>query len=294
MASLTQDQIRDFRENGFLMVENAVDAPQLQRLRQDFDAWVEESRRHDRAYGETIDHRPRFDLEPGHTAARPTLRRVNAPIEVSAAYHEAMADSRMTDCVAALIGPDVKLHHTKINSKQPGSKTAVDWHQDFPFTPHSNDDLVTALLFVDDVTETNGPLAVMPGSHKGPIHSLWHGGIFTGAVAADIAADCEARAIHCTGKAGSVCLMHSRLLHGSTANRSDAARTLFISVYSAEDAVPLSRNPVPTTEEGLIVRGRATGRIRSVPFEIERPQYPTTASFFDQQAAGRGGRSSTM
>ena len=287
MSALTPDQIRRYREEGCLVVENAIDTALLGRLHDDFAGWVEESRRHDRPYGETIDGRPRFDVEPGHSVARSGLRRVNAPIEVSEAFHQAMADSRMTDMVADLVGPNVKLHHTKINSKLPGSATAVDWHQDFPYTPHSNDDLVTALLFVDEVTEENGPLAVVTGSHRGPIHSLWHDGKFTGSVARDVVADCEAKAIHCTGPAGTVCLMHSRLLHGSTANRSSAPRTLFISVYSAEDAVALSRNPVPTKYEGLIVRGRETGRIRSMNFDVERPQYPKTASFFDQQAAGR-------
>ena len=287
MPALTPDQIRRYRTDGCLTIENAVDAALLQALRSDFDGWVEESRRHECPYGETVDGRPRFDVEPAHTAARPGLRRVNAPIEVSAAYYRAMADSRMTDMVADLVGPNVKLHHTKINSKLPGSATAVDWHQDFPYTPHSNDDLVTALLFVDEVTEENGPLAVVTGSHLGPIHTLWHDGKFTGSVARDVVTDCEKKAIHCTGPAGSVCLMHSRLLHGSTANRSSAPRTLFISVYSAEDAVPLSRNPVPTKYEGLLVRGRETGRIRSMNFDVERPQYPTTASFFDQQAAGK-------
>ena len=287
MSALTPDQIRRYREEGCLVVENAIDTALLGRLHDDFAGWVEESRRHDLPYGETIDGRPRFDVEPGHSVARSGLRRVNAPIEVSEAFHQAMADSRMTDMVADLVGPNVKLHHTKINSKLPGSATAVDWHQDFPYTPHSNDDLVTALLFVDEVTEENGPLAVVTGSHRGPIHSLWHDGKFTGSVARDVVADCEAKAIHCTGPAGTVCLMHSRLLHGSTANRSSAPRTLFISVYSAEDAVALSRNPVPTKYEGLIVRGRETGRIRSMNFDVERPQYPKTASFFDQQAAGR-------
>ena len=75
-----------------------------------------------------------------------------------------MADSAMTDMVAELIGPSVKLHHTKINAKQPGSATEVKWHQDFPFTPHSNSDLITALLMVDEVTPENGPLEVQPGS----------------------------------------------------------------------------------------------------------------------------------
>jgi ectoine hydroxylase-related dioxygenase (phytanoyl-CoA dioxygenase family) len=284
MTALSDDQKEFFWENGYLVVKNAVSDDLLARLKKDFDGWIEESRGHEEAYGDTLDGRPRFDLEAGHTAEKPALRRVNAPIEVSEAYCEAMANSRMTDCVAELIGPNVKLHHTKINSKLPGAATVVKWHQDFPFTPHSNDDLVTALLMVDEVTEENGPLEVMPGTHRGPLHGLWHDGKFTGAIGETVAADCKSHASLCTGQAGSVCLMHTRLLHGSTANRSDRPRTLFISVYSAEDAVPLVPNPVPTKHEGLIVRGERTGRVRCIPFELQLPQKPTTASFFDQQA----------
>ena len=283
MAALTDAQKKFFWENGYLVVENAVSPDLLTRLKADFAGWVEESRGHDRSYGKIIDGRPRYDLEPGHAADHPALRRVNAPIEVSDAYFEAMADSRMTDCVADLIGPNVKLHHTKINSKLPGAATVVKWHQDFPFTPHSNDDLVTALLMVDDVTEDNGPLEVTPGTHRGELHSLWHDGKFTGAVDDAIAEDCKAKASLCTGRAGSVCLMHTRLLHGSTANRSNQPRTLFIAVYSAEDALSQVPNPVPTSHEGLIVRGEKTNRIRSIDFQLELPQKPTTASFFDQQ-----------
>lgn len=289
MAALNERQRKFFWENGYLVVENAVSDDLLKRLQADFSSWVEKSRRHDGAYGETLDGRPRFDLETGHSAERPALRRVNAPIEISEAYYEATTDSLMTDCIADLIGPDVKLHHTKINSKLPGAATLVKWHQDFPFTPHSNDDLVTALLMVDDVTEENGPLEVAARTHRGPLHGLWHDGKFTGAVDDAIAAECQAQASLCTGQAGSVCLMHTRLLHGSTANRSDRPRTLHISVYSAEDAVPLVPNPVPTRFEGEIVRGERTGRVRSIPFELDLPQKPTTASFFDQQAATHPG-----
>ena len=284
MTTLDKRQIQFFRDNGFLVVAEAVDASLLSKLQQDFAEWVEESRRHSSPYGETADGRARFDLEPGHCADRPGLRRVNAPIEVSDAYFRATVDSRMTDCVAELIGPNVKLHHTKVNSKLPGGHTEVKWHQDFPFTPHSNDDIVTALLMVDEVTEENGPLQVVPGSHRGPIHSLWHDGTFTGAIGDDVADGCKALARTCVGPAGSVCLMHTRLLHGSTANRSARSRTLHISVYSAEDAVPYSPNPVPSRYEGLLVRGRRTGRVRSIDFELDLPQMPTTASFFDQQS----------
>lgn len=284
MAVLSADQKELFWRDGYLVVENAVEPDVLAALKQDFSSWVEESRNHTKAYGETLDGRPRFDLEPAHSAEKPGLRRVNAPIEVSKAYYDAMASSRMTDCVAELIGPNVKLHHTKINSKLPGGETQVKWHQDFPFTPHSNDDVITALLMVDEVTEENGPLEVVAGSHTGEIHGLWHDGVFTGSVADDVAASSQAAAHVCTGPAGSVCLMHTRLLHGSAPNRSQRPRTLFISVYSAEDAVAYTPNPVPTRYEGVVVRGEATNTVRSVPYKIELPQKPSTASFFDQQA----------
>ena len=285
-ARLTQEQIDQFWRDGVLLVEDAVTPAQLASLRQQFDGWVEESKAHGEGYGETVDGRPRFDLETGHSAEQPALRRVNSPAEVSDAFDDAMRSSAMTDCVADLIGPDVKFHHSKINSKLPGAKTEVKYHQDFPFTPHSNDDVVTALLMVDEVTEENGPLEVVPGSHKGPIHGLWHDGKFTGAVAGEIEQDAMAKAVKCAGPAGSVCLMHTRLLHGSAPNLSNQPRTLFICVYSADDAVPLTPNPVPSTQEGQIVRGAPTGRIRTCEYEVARPELPKQASFFFQQEAG--------
>lgn len=280
-----RNEIDFFNDNGYLVVENAVSPQLLARLRADFAGWVEESRGHDAPYGSTINDRPRFDLEPGHTAERPALRRINAPIEVSEAFREASMSSPMVEAVAALIGPNVKLHHTKINSKLPGAATAVKWHQDFTFTPHTNDDVVTALLMVDEVTADNGPLEVFPGSHRGPLHSLWHDGRFTGAMDEAEAARCQDGAVQLTGPAGAVCLMHSRLCHGSTPNRSPRPRTLHISVYSAEDAVPCSPSPMPNRFEGALVHGERTGRVRSTPFEMKLPELPSTASFFDQQAA---------
>ncbi len=285
---LSEDERNAFHADGYLVVENAVDAALLARLRRDFDSWVEESAEHSGPFGETIDGRPRFDLEPARDGRPAALRRVQAPTEISDAYFEAMANSGMTDMVADLIGPDVKLHHTKINSKQPGAATEVKWHQDFAFTPHSNADLITALLMIDEVTEENGPLAVAPGSHGGPVYSLWHEGVFSGAVADDVEAELKAKAKVCTGKAGSVCLMHTRLAHGSEPNLSALPRTLFICVYSAGDAMPLTPNPVPTEHMGLFVRGTDPRRVRSEAFDIEVPEYPKTSFFAQQSAQERG------
>lgn len=283
MTALNQQQKEFFWENGYLVVENAVDNKTLDELRSEFSHWVEESRQHNEPYGEAFDGRPRFDIENGHSRDIPALRRVNAPVEVSDSYYQAMTSSRMTDMVADLIGPNVKFHHSKINSKLPGAKTAVKWHQDFPFTPHSNDDLITALLMVDEVTDENGPLEVLPGSHKGQIYSLWHDGVFTGSIDDASAEQCRQQAIKCKGSAGSVCLMHTRLLHGSAPNLSLSPRTLFITVFSAEDAIPYSPNPMPNKFEGLVVKGEATGKVRSIDYQLQLPVIPKGPSFFTQQ-----------
>ena len=286
MAALSREQIERYREDGVLLVEDAVDSALLARLQADFASWIEESRGHDAPYGEAIDGRPRFDLEPGHSAEHPALRRVNAPLEVSEAVYEAVTDSAMVDWAAQLAGPDLRYHHSKINSKLPGAATAVKWHQDFTYTPHSNSDLVTALLMLDEVTEENGPLRVLPGSHKGPLLSLWHDGRFTGAIDPALEQDYEARAVSCIGPAGAVCFMHTRLAHGSAANLSQASRTLLIAVYAAADAVACSPNPVPSRFDGLLVRGSEPNRIRCTEYEVEIPAYPKAASFFHQQAGG--------
>ena len=139
---------------------------------------------------------------------------------------------------------------------------------------------MTALLFLDDIDESNGCLTVVPGSHKGPMLSLFDGDRFTGGVAPDEEKAALARSLPCTGKAGSVCLMHTKLLHGSAANGADASRGLYICVYTAADAVPIARNPMPSLNEGRIVRGKEARFARLSGGLVELPKQPKTASFF--------------
>ena len=286
---LTQSQKDQFWRDGVLIVEDAVSDVELANLREVFAGWVEESRSHTEDYGETLDGRPRFDLQPGHNADTPGLRRVQSPEEVSNVYADVMRNARTVDVVADLIGPAIKFHHGKVNSKLPGTATKVKFHQDFPFQPMTNDDMVTALLFVDDVTLENGPLEVVPGSHKGPLYTLWHNGVFTGAVSDEVLAEHENKIVKCTGKAGSVCLMHSSLLHGSAPNLSDAPRTLYITTYYAEDAIELSPNALPSTLTHELVRGEVSGHVRCSSYEMPLPEVPKDTSFFAQQEAGDGG-----
>ena len=256
---------------------------QLEQLRRVFTGWVEESRSHTEDYGETLDGRARFDLQPGHSAEKPALRRVQSPEEVSEVFEGVMRDARPADYCAELIGPNIRFHHGKVNSKLPGSRTAVKWHQDFPFQPMTNDDMITCLMFIDDVTADNDPLEVIRGSHKGPLYSHWHDGVFTGAVDDSMIESQRDRITSCVGKAGSVCLMHVNLLHGSAPNLTDRPRTLYITTYCAEDAIELSPNHLPSRFTHELVRGDETGTVRCSSYSMALPAVPKGTSFFAQQ-----------
>lgn len=285
---LTPAEIDGYWADGYAFVEEAVTAEQLEALVGDFAAWVEESRHHTEPYGRTLDDRSRFDLEVDHTPERPALRRVASPVEVSGAYLDVMRNNRALDAVAQLIGPNVEFNNSKINAKHPGSATEVKYHQDFMFQPHTNEDLVTVLFFLDDVTLENGPLNVVPGTHRAELFDHWHDGVYTGAVSPEVENAHVGAAVPVHGPAGSACLMHTRLLHGSAPNHSDRPRTLFISEYRAEDSKPLQVNHIPSRFEGEVVRGVRTNRVRCSSYEMEFPEVPIGASFFSQQAKAGG------
>jgi len=285
---LSAEQVSRYETDGYLYLVDALTPQQVSDLRAVFDDWVEESRSHAGSYGETFDGRPRFDVEPGHTVESPGLRRVASPIEVSDVYLDVMRSNRALEAVAQLIGPNLRFRESKVNSKLPGTATHLKYHQDFPFGPLSNDDLVTVLFHLDEVGPDNGPLEVVPGSHKGPLLEHWHDGVFTGAVCPDIEAEARKRAVTCHGAAGSAYLMDARVLHGSAPNLSVSPRTLFIVQYHAEDAHPLAPNHLPSRFDQEVVAGVATGRIRTSDYEMALPEMPTVASFFAVQAVKSG------
>ncbi|MHA2937078.1 phytanoyl-CoA dioxygenase family protein [Vibrio sp. RC27] len=282
---IEQWQIDQYNEQGFLVVENVLDQQEIAALQHDFDTWVEESRQHMEPWGETLDGRARFDIESDHTADHPSLRRITSPTEISDAFKHVALESKVAQIAGQLVGSKgARLHHSKVNSKLPRTATVVKWHQDFPFTPHSNDDLVTCLLMLGEVNEANGPLQVVPGSHKGPLFSHWDGDKFTGTVNEDVQETRCKTPISCYGSPGTVCFMHTRLLHASSPNESDLPRTIFINVYAAEDALPFGYNPLPSSDSGTIVWGSESGEIRTTENTMKLPPKPDGASFFVQQA----------
>ena len=281
MIELTEQQIARFWQDGFLLVEDALTAEELDAVRRQNAEWLGEASRRGENWGETADGKARFDLDPVHTGDNPAIWRVNNPVEVSDAYAAIMMESRVPDMVAELIGPSIKFHHSKVNTKPPHSDADVQFHQDFTGTPHSNADIVTALIHIDAASRDNGCMRMVPGSHRGVIHTTWDGEIFSGMAPLEVRAECERTAVLIEAPAGSVCLQHTRTLHGSSPNVSERARCLFICVYTAADAVPLCESIVKSHLEGTIVRGRATHVARCEPCQVELPEIYAASSFRD-------------
>ncbi|MGB7285334.1 MAG: hypothetical protein WBC71_00205 [Salaquimonas sp.] len=90
MVTLTNEQRDKFWTDGVLIVENAVTPEELAGLPAVFAEWVAESREHKEDYGEILDGRLRFDLQPAYTADVPRLRPIQTPEEISDVYAEVM------------------------------------------------------------------------------------------------------------------------------------------------------------------------------------------------------------
>ena len=222
-------------------------------------------------------------MEKGHNKSNPKLRRVANPTDISAAYRNVLFKGPAIKAIIDLIGPNIKFHHCKLNIKLPGMRTRVDYHQDQPFDMHTNDDHLTLLVLLDDMTEENGCLKVLKGSHIGPRYSHYEGNKFVGKVSEKIQKICRREANNIEGKAGDICLMHTWCLHGGTANLSKKPRRMLICDYTSADNYPLMPPIVPADETGRIVAGKATRNVRFREGVLELPEHYKSDSFFGAQ-----------
>jgi len=273
---------KQFDRDGFVVIKHAVDRFLLDRIDDETDKWVNESRSHHQNYGETLDGKARFDLQPGHRADRPLLRRVSNPVDVSETFRKVLFEGPIVELVTGLIGPDVKFHHCKLNNKPPQSGVEVNYHQDHPFDPHTNDDIVVALLMLDDMTEDNGCLRVVPGSHK-KRYSHYENDEFIGRIpSTDYERACE-DAVSITGKRGDLVLQHTWLVHGGDANRTERTRRMLICDYAAADAIALTPVQMPSPYTGTIVAGVTSRQARTTQQYLELPPKYEDDSFFGVQ-----------
>ena len=258
---LTAAQREAYFRDGYLLIERFVPDDWLTTLRALSGRFIEESR-------SQTESDEKFDLEADHCAAAPRLRRLTQPVRHHPDYWRFASASCITDLAEDLLGPDVMFHHSKLNFKWSGGGEEVKWHQDIQYWPHTNYSVLTIGVYLEDVDETMGPMGVIPGCHEGELFDLYDGtGNWTGAIGdRDLPRVPVEKAVYLQGPAGSVTVHHCRMIHGSKPNTNPArSRPLLLNAFSSADALPVTSNPTPAPQCGMIVRGKRTRWIHFDP-----------------------------
>ncbi|MEM7291987.1 MAG: phytanoyl-CoA dioxygenase family protein [Pseudomonadota bacterium] len=263
---LTREQRALYYEQGYLLFPELIKADALEILRDVTQAIVENSRA-------ITESSRRIDLEKGHCAESPRLRRVTYSDEEFPELWELCADSIITDIAADLVGPNVRFRELMLNFKWADGGAEVKWHQDFVFYPHTHTGTMQFLLFLEDVGSDQGPLQVIPNSHKGPIFEHYsESGAWTGAIRdSDMRSAGLGNAVELTGSAGTVSVHHSRTIHGSKRNDSEVGRPAYVLTYAAADAAPYTAPAYPSTNYRKLVRGVDPGYAHHEALHVPLP-----------------------
>jgi ectoine hydroxylase-related dioxygenase (phytanoyl-CoA dioxygenase family) len=276
---ISDQDIRFYREQGYLVVENALSEDQVLTLRGVVDDWVERSR-----YVSANDDF--HDLEDSHTAAAPRVRRFKDPDLHHVAFRALINNPKAVQVLEALWdGVGVRFDKSKLNTKLEGGGAAVEWHQDWAFYPHTNDNLAAVGFMIDDMTVENGPMMVIPGSHRGPVYSHHAKGVFCGAIDVERESIDTGQAVMLTGKAGSITIHHVRMLHASAPNLSDSPRRFLLHQYTAADAWPLLGVEDYDAFRSNLVSGEevASPRMESLPLTMPYPEALHQGSIYENQ-----------
>ncbi|SEW32450.1 Ectoine hydroxylase-related dioxygenase, phytanoyl-CoA dioxygenase (PhyH) family [Cognatiyoonia koreensis] len=288
---LSADQKAAYDKDGYLVLDGFISGEQLTRMQAATDRLIDASRN-------VSESDEIYDLDKGHGPDNPRLTRIKLPHKRDQIFEDVLKRSALTEVLTDLLGPDTTLITSKLNTKAPGGGAAVEWHQDWAFYPHTNDDLLAFGVLLEDVDLDNGPLMVIPGTHKGPILSHHTSGVFSGAIDPDDPLFTLEKAVTLTGKAGTVTVHHARILHGSAPNKSDRARKILFFECAAGDAWPIlgASSYIHALGQRLfwddLQDRQITGspclapRLALVPVTMPLPPAPDNSSIFRMQQSG--------
>src|SRR6516162_2980802 len=280
---ISEKDVQAYRRDGFIVVPDVLGAETLVEVRKVIAELVAGS-------VNTLEHTDVYDLEPGHTAEDPKVRRIKAPHKVHPIFDEIVRSPAVLDILKKLIGPGLRLHGSKLNMKSARYGSAVEWHQDWAFYPHTNDDILAIGVLLDDCDLSNGPMLVVPGTHAREVFDH-HGddGCFAGLIDPDLIKDEIARAVPCMGRAGSMSFHHVRALHGSAMNTSNRPRNLLLYEVAASDAWPLMGVKDFDEFNSRLLSGEPViaPRMANVPVRLPLPPAKRQGSIYETQSAAK-------
>jgi ectoine hydroxylase-related dioxygenase (phytanoyl-CoA dioxygenase family) len=215
-GDLTPEQRRKFDEEGYFIIENVFTPSEVEEMRAEFD-------RLRSIEGDLGGHE--VHIEPG-------APRLSNLFNKSQAFDRCLSCKPTLAAAAHLLG-EIRVY--SLNARNPlKGEGQQPLHSDVPRVTPKDWRVVNSMIMLDDMTPTNGPTRVVPGSHKWtpinvPDNNL---GELERVVArpedaAEIPKDPYAphpKELRLTGKAGSVAVINGHIWHGGTRNESGASR----------------------------------------------------------------------
>ncbi|WP_049573136.1 phytanoyl-CoA dioxygenase family protein [Streptomyces sp. SBT349] len=149
---------------------------------------------------------------------------VNTPL-AGDDWYALIHDRRVLDIVGELLGPDINFHMGFARLRPPGLRAEEGWHRDADTDRHTRPELVTALIYLDDMDAASGATVVWPGSHR-------HHGTEPE----------DHQALPVRARAGSVLFLHCLTAHRASTNVTARHRSILLHEYKSARAVELTPN----------------------------------------------------
>jgi ectoine hydroxylase-related dioxygenase (phytanoyl-CoA dioxygenase family) len=203
---LTDSAKQQLEEQGYLILPDFLSPEQVQQ----FNARTEEL-----FAEEGYRSGAEFRQEPG------TRRLANA-VDKGELFEKIIETPFILECMGAVLGPDFKLSSLNVRSANPNSNCGQPLHVDGGALPDERGySVCNSVWMLDDFTEDNGALRVVPGSHH------WRR-------LPEPGAKLETERL-VTGKAGTVVAMNAHMWHGGTDNRTARPRRAMHVYYTRGD-----------------------------------------------------------
>jgi len=237
LSGYTQDFVRQFQTDGYVVVRGFYSAAEIGLLREATDQLYDEGVRHGRCFR----HGNLFYNVAADARGEKMVRMVQWPSYHQGRLNAVRLDPRFVRLLDPLIGRDLKQIINQVHWKAPGSLGDFAWHQDSrsrrPASAYRNlgAAYVQTGLAIDPHTPESGCLRFVPGSHKSgdlgldcPEKVLGSAMNDEVLIEAGLSAD---DAVDLLLEPGDLALWSPYLVHGSGTNRAAHRRRLYINGY---------------------------------------------------------------
>ena len=241
MGDLTEAERGAFERDGFFVREGVLGSPELGLLRRAVEAVharvVEAASAlgpsellDGKRYQRVLDSSIKWEWQ----ADSSQIRSMEPVHHLDPSLDAVLDDPRLWTPLAALLGVScLSLFTDKLNFKRPGG-APFPWHQDslyWAFDCGHVDRLGSVQIYLDDATEANGCLWLMPGSHRGGVRAGYTDRGRLARLYTDLEKLEPFQRVPLRAAAGSAIFFNANIVHGSQTNRSGSSRRALVLTY---------------------------------------------------------------